>query len=63
MTLDRGYIQAAVNNKRELETHGVSPADFYSIINYDNIRLLIDRLNKLEKEVESLRNEVRYLRR
>lgn len=63
MSLDRGHIQIAVKNKRELEMYGVSPADFYSIINYDNIRLLIDNINKLEKEVEYLRSEVRSLKR
>lgn len=63
MTLNENFIQVAVNNKRELERRGISPADFYSIINYDNIQRLLDKVNKLEKEVEDLQREVKYLRR
>ena len=62
MSLDSRFIQVAVKNKRELDMHGVSPADFYSIINYDNIHRILDKVNKLEKEVQSLRSEVQSLR-
>jgi hypothetical protein len=62
MSLDRRYIQVAVNNKRELAVHGISPADFYSIINYDNVHSLLDKVEELKKEVEYLRSEVRSLK-
>jgi hypothetical protein len=63
MSLNNRFIQLAVKNKRELEIHGISPADFYSIINHGNINLLLDKVEKLEKEVESLKSEVRSLKR
>ncbi len=62
MSLHEGYIQAAINQKMELESRGISPADFYALINYDNIRVLLDKMDKLEKEVKYLRGEVSYLR-
>ncbi len=63
MALSEHYIQIAVENKRELEHKGISPADFYSIINHDNIQELLDKVEKLEKEVKYLRNEVNSLKR
>lgn len=61
MSLDKEYLQAAVDQKRELSSHGVSPADFFSIITYDNTRLIIAKNEELEKKIRDLENDVANL--
>lgn len=62
MNLNPEAIKSAMNHRREVEKYGINAADFFSVINYDNIILILDKVEILENEVINLKNENAHLR-